>query len=51
MSNNKTAVHNYPWWVTTQAHIQIPEYGNGCDFCANTLAYANGFVQHIFLQI
>ena len=28
-----------------------PEYANGCNFCANTLAYAkfgNGFVRHAY---
>ena len=42
MSNNKTAV---PWRPGKRPGT-YPEYANGCDFCANTLAYAksgNGF--------
>ena len=48
MSNNKTAV---PWRLGKRPGT-YPEYANGCDFCANTLAYAksgNGFVQHAYL--
>ena len=55
---NRTHTHTTRFGRTAGIPVPVlnptgtyPEYANGCNFCANTLAYAkfgNGFVQHAY---